>query len=98
MALTRREIANYYERWLRQPTRPLDDVYGRYSKGKAIAWRDCARKCAERNGYGLSIIGANCSFFSAGFTYEGATGKMFYVMTPSYDGEICVEDFQNEIL
>lgn len=98
MALTKKQKAYYYRKWLRPPTRDLDDAYGRYSTAEAVAWRDCARKCAERNGYGLSIIGANCSFFSAGFTYEGAQGKMFYVMTPSYDGEICVEDYQNEIL
>lgn len=95
MALTKKQIADYYKQWLRLPTRDLDKVYGRYSSAKAAAWRDCERKCAERNGYGLSVIGRNSSYFSAGFTYEGETGKMFYVMTPSYDGEICVEDYQN---
>lgn len=97
MALTKKKMADYYRQWLRLPTRDLDKVYGRYSSAKAVAWRDCAQKCLERNGYGLSVIGYNSSYFSAGFTYEGETGKMFYVMTPSYNGEICVEDYQNEI-
>lgn len=98
MALTKRQIADYYRRWLAHPEGDLDDVYGRYSTAKKRAWRDCERRCAEKNGYCLSVIGHNCSYFSAGFMYEGEMGKMFYVMTPSYDGEICVEDFQNEIL
>lgn len=78
------------------PTRDLDDVYGRYSSAKAVAWRDCERKCAERNGYGLSVITYNTNVFTAGFTYEGEMGKMFFVMMPSYDGEVCVEDYQND--
>lgn len=98
MALTKRQIADYYRRWLAHPEGGLDDAYGRYSTAKAVAWRDCERRCAEKNGYGLSVITYNTNVFTAGFTYEGATGKMFYVMTPSYDGEICVEDYQNEIL
>ena len=97
MALTKKRKADYYKRWLRLPTRDLDDVYGRYSTAKAVAWRDCAQKCAERNGYGLSVIGHNTSYFTAGFVYDGEMGKMFYVMTPCYNGEICVEDAQNEI-
>lgn len=98
MALTKKQRAYYYRKWLRLPTRDLDDVYGRYSTAKAVAWRDCARKCAERNGYGLSVLTYNTNVFTAGFTYESAAGKMFYVMTPSYDGEICVEDWQNGVL
>lgn len=98
MALTKRQIAYYYRRWLAHPEGNLDDVYGRYSTAKAVAWRDCERRCAEKNGYGLSVITYNTNVFTAGFTYEGEMGKMFYVMTPSYDGEICVEDYQNEIL
>lgn len=97
MALTKKQIAYYYRRWIARPEGTLDNVYGRYSSAKAVAWRVCEIKCAERNGYGLSVLTYNTNVFTAGFTYKGATGKMFYVMTPSYDGEICVEDFQNEI-
>lgn len=97
MALTKKQMADYYKRWLRLPTRNLDEVYGRYSAAKYRAWRTCERMCAERNGYGLSVIGHNCSYFSAGFMYDTAKGKMFHVITPSYDGEICVEDAQNGI-
>lgn len=98
MALTKRQIADYYRRWLRLPTRDLDDVYGRYSTAKHRAWRDCERRCAEKNGYCLSVITYNTNVFTAGFMYEGEAGKMFYVITPSYTGEICVEDWQNGVL
>lgn len=97
MALTKKQIADYYRRWLAHPEGDLDDAYGRYSSAKKSAWRECKRRCTERNGYGLSVIGHNCSYFSAGFMYEGEMGKMFYVITPSYTGEICVEDAQNGI-
>ena len=97
MALTKKQITDYYARWLRLPTRDLRDVYASYSAKKARAWRECICKEVEKNGYGLSVLTYNTNVFTAGFTYKGATGKMFYVMTPSYDGEICVEDFQNEV-
>lgn len=97
MALTKRRIADYYRRWLMLPTRDLDAVYGRYSSAKAVAWRDCERRCAEKNGYCLSVITYNTNVFTAGFMYDGNPGKMFYVITPSYTGEICVEDAQNEV-
>lgn len=97
MALTKKQTADYYRQWLRLPTRDLDDVYGRYSTAKAVAWRGCERRCAERNGYCLSVITYNTSVFTAGFVYNGEKGKMFYVMTPSHVGEICVEDAHNEI-
>lgn len=97
MALTKKQVADYYERWLRLPTRDLDDAYGRYSAAKAVAWRDCERRCAEKDGYCLSVITYNTNVFTAGFEYDGEMGKMFYVITPSYTGEICVEDAQNGI-
>lgn len=97
MALTKGQIADYYRRWLARPEGTLDDAYGRYSPAKYRAWRDCERRCTERNGYGLSVITHNTNVFTAGFMYEGEMGKMFYVITPSYTGEICVEDAQNGI-
>lgn len=97
MAISKSKMLAYYRAYVGNGVRDLDDVYGRYSTAKHRAWRDCERRCAERNGYGLSVIGHNCSYFSAGFMYEGDAGKMFYVITPSYTGEICVEDAQNGI-
>lgn len=97
MALSKKQVADYYGRWLRLPARDPDDVYGRYSAAKYRAWRDCERRCAEKNGYCLSVITYNTNVFTAGFMYEGENGKMFYVITPSYTGEMCVEDAQNGI-
>ena len=96
MAISEANVYAYYRSYKRKGIRDLDDVYGRYSTAKHRAWRDCERRCAERNGYGLSVIGHNTSYFTAGFVYEGEMGKMFYVMTPRYNGEICVEDYQND--
>lgn len=97
MAISKERMRAYYRSYKRNGIRDLDDVYGRYSTAKHRAWRDCERRCAEKNGYCLSVISHNTNVFTAGFMYEGEAGKMFYVITPSYTGEICVEDAQNEI-
>ena len=97
MAISKERMRAYYREYVGNGVRTLDDVYGRYSPAKYRAWRDCERRCAEKGGYCLSVISHNTSYFSAGFMYEGEKGKMFYVITPSYTGEICVEDAQNGI-
>lgn len=94
MAISKERMRAYYRAYVGNGVRDLDDVYGRYSTAKYRAWRDCERRCAEKDGYGLSVISHNTSYFTAGFMYENETGKMFCVITPSYIGEICVEDFQ----
>ena len=96
MAIAKSKMCEYYRAYVMNGIRDLDDVYGRYSSAKFRAWRDCERRCAERNGYGLSVITHNTNVFTAGFLYEGEAGKMFYAITPCYAGEICVEDAQND--
>ena len=97
MAVAKAKMREYYRAYVGNGVRDLDDVYGRYSTAKKRAWRDCERRCAEKDGYCLSVISHNTNVFTAGFMYEGEAGKMFYVITPSYVGEICVEDAQNGI-
>lgn len=97
MAISKERMRAYYREYVGNGVRDLDDVYGRYSTAKYRAWRDCERRCAERKGYCLSVITHNTNVFTAGFMYDGNPGKMFYVITPSYVGEICVEDAQNGI-
>ena len=97
MAIPKSKMLAYYREYVGNGVRDLDDVYGRYSSAKYRAWRDCKRRCAEKNGYCLSVITHNTNVFTAGFMYEGEMGKTFYVITPCYVGEICVEDAQNEI-
>lgn len=77
MALTKRQMVDYYKQWLRLPTRDLDKVYGRYSSAKYRAWRDCERRCAERNGYGLSVITHNSNVFTAGFCTRARRERCF---------------------
>ena len=97
MAISKAKMREYYRAYVGNGVRDLDDVYSRYSTAKKRAWRDCERRCAEKDGYCLSVISHNTNVFTAGFMYEGEAGKMFYVITPSYVGEICVEDAQNGI-
>lgn len=97
MAISKERMRAYYRSYKRNGIRELRDVYASYSAKKARAWRDCISDEIEKNGYGLSVLTYNTNVFTAGFMYEGEAGKMFYVITPCYNGEICVEDFQNEV-
>lgn len=47
----------------------LRDAYGRWSYAKQKAWEHCKDLCYEYHGRGLKILGANSSFFSAGFLF-----------------------------
>ena len=52
----------------------MRDVYGKWSNAKEKAYNDCLKKCADDDGRGFKIIGANTSFFSVGYIKDdGAT-------------------------
>ena len=55
-------------------------AYGRFSEKKAEAWEHCEELCKEKHGWGLKVIGANSSFFSAGFMFEDeGVRKLMYI-------------------
>ena len=55
-------------------------AYGRFSQRKAKAWEHCEELCRSKNGWGLKVIGANSSFFSAGFMFEeDGIRKLMYI-------------------
>lgn len=66
------EILRSYER---SSIHHLCEAYGRFSNKKAEAWEYCKKLCKESGGKGLKILGANTSFFSAGFLFTDKDGN-----------------------
>lgn len=70
----------------------LYDAYGRFSNAKAEAWRYCEELKNKYNGEGLKVIGANSSFFSAGFLFEEDGKQKLMYITHGGNYKIDMED------
>ena len=70
----------------------LYDAYGSFSKAKADAWNDCKKLCDEKKGKGLKVIGANSSFFSAGFLFEEDGEEKLMYITHGGNYEISIRE------
>ena len=66
----------------------LYSVYGTFSQAKANAWEYCRRLCADLNGRGLKVIGANGFQFTAGFKYEKDGVEYLMYITKTADRPI----------
>ena len=53
-------------------------AYRSFSGKKAEAWEHCESLCREKEGTGLKVIGANSSFFTAGFLFDDGK-KLMYI-------------------
>ena len=61
----------------------LYDVYERPSVYKEYAWNEIENDCKAVGGYGLTVTGYNCSFFSTAF-YVRLDGTLYKIVdTPS---------------
>lgn len=74
-----------YESYHRSYMYDLWDAYGRFSPAKSEAWEYCKRLCKKHDGYGLKVIGANTSQFSAGFLFMKDGKEMFMYITKDSD-------------
>lgn len=79
-------VRKYWERYVFnvgcRGTKQLHNVYNKCSDVKQEAWNQIAKECAARNGFKLSIITYNISFFTAGYMYKDGDKLMFCVHTP----------------
>lgn len=66
------EILRSYEK---SSIRNLHEAYGRFSNRKAEAWRYCEALCKANDGKELKVLGANTSYFSAGFLFTDEEGN-----------------------
>lgn len=83
------EILRNYEK---SSTHNLYEAYGRFSNRKAEVWKYCEQLCGKHGGKGLKILGANTSFFSAGFLFTDEDGNecLMYI-THANDRKIVLE-------
>ncbi|MBQ1296758.1 MAG: hypothetical protein IIY21_22125 [Clostridiales bacterium] len=84
-----RKIVEAYE-WSDKGS--LYGAYRSFSQRKAEAWEYCERLYKEKGGHGLKVIGANSSFFSAGFMFEEDGRKKLMYITKGDDRVIDLED------
>lgn len=70
MTTRERSALSRYEDYNRSYAYDLSDVYGRYSKAKAQAWRYCENLMVKHDGWGLRVISHNTSMFTAGFLFR----------------------------
>ena len=84
-----RQIVRAYE-WSDKYS--LYRAYKSFSQAKAEAWEYCEALCEKKGGRGLKVIGANSSFFSAGFLFEEDGRKKLMYITKSDDRVIDLEN------
>lgn len=89
-----REIAGRYEA---STVHSLYEAYDRFSSAKERAWRYCEDLCKKRGGHGLKVLGANSSFFSAGFMFEEEGKQKLMYITHGGDYVIEMEDEEDGI-
>lgn len=68
--MTKKQLRNRYEQWLNNDVQNLYDVYKNPSSNKWYVWEILCDIVKEQNGFGLSILGHNCSAFTCGHCYR----------------------------
>ena len=67
----------------------IEAFYKKPSFNKIKAWLYCKELCKKYNGLGLAVTGGNCSFFSAGFTFNNDDKK--YLVYITHATNYCIE-------
>lgn len=76
----------YVEAYETSTWHTLKDAYVKPSAAKQAAFKRCQQKCEAENGKYLSIISANCQFFTVAFEVENSFGATeLRVITPWHD-------------
>lgn len=76
----------HYLDYLRSNSYNLWDVYGTYSRNKAMAFLNCRQKMLALDGWGLKILSHNSQAFTVGFEFaDKETGVVrFAYITKDY--------------
>lgn len=90
------QVKSYYERYQyavnKHGYRHLYDCYNRPSGAKESAERAIIKECCDKDGYGYSVISYNTNMFTCGYLFNRDGELWFAVHTPSYYGEMKVEE------
>ena len=90
------KVKAYYERYMRAVSkygyRHLYDCYKQPSWAKMSAEEAITNEMYIRDGFGYSVISYNTSIFTCGYLFNRDGELWFAVHTPSYYGEMKVEE------
>lgn len=90
------QVKAYYESYRRAVSkhgyRGIFDCYNNPSWAKIKAERDIVTECYKKGGYAYSVISYNTSIFTCGYLFNRDGELWFAVHTPSYYGEMKVEE------
>ena len=79
--MTKNQIKEKYQQYLKTPLRYVADVYARPSANKCIAERNIIKYMLNNNGYGYRVMSFNSSFFTVGYIIRNEKGKYFVYET-----------------
>ena len=89
-------VKAYYQEYMRVVNkygyRHLSYCYNNPSCAKMSAERAIVDQMCSKDGYGYSVISYNTSIFTCGYLFSKDDELWFAVHTPSYYGEIKVEE------
>lgn len=89
-------VKAYYQDYMRAVNkygyRRICDCYKNPSCAKMRVEREIADEMYSRDGYGYSVISYNTSIFTCGYLFNRDGELRFAVHTPSYYGEMKVEE------
>ena len=69
----------------------LHECYGSWSWAKENAYNYCKRLCADKNGYGFTIIGYNIFMFTIGFKYRKDGKEYLHYESNKTTLDFCIE-------
>ena len=89
-------VKAYYQDYTRAVNkygyRYISDCYNNPSCAKMRAERAIADEIYSKGGYGYSVISYNTSIFTCGYLFNRDGKQWFAIHTPSYYGEMKVEE------
>lgn len=89
-------VKAYYQDYMRAVNyyghRKVSDCYNKPSWAKIRAEREIVEECINKGGYAYSVISYNTSIFTCGYLFRKDGELWFAVHTPSYYGEMKVQE------
>ena len=79
--MTKNQIKEKYQQYLKTPLRYVADVYVRPSVNKCIAERNIIKYMLNNDGYGYRVMSHNSQMFTVGYIIRTEKGKCFVYET-----------------
>ena len=79
--MTKNQIKEKYQQYLKTPLCYVADVYARPSVNKCIAERNIIKYMLNNDGYGYRVMSHNAQMFTVGYIIRNEKGKCFVYET-----------------